>query len=62
VTDPEPLPSDHPLWTLPGVLITPHVGGDTDAMDDRVDRVIREQVRRIRAGEPPANVVVAAGR
>ena len=49
VTDPEPLPPDHPLWTLPGVLITPHVGGDTDAMDDRVDDVIVEQVRRHRA-------------
>ncbi len=31
VTDPEPLPADHPLWRAPGVLITPHVGGPTSA-------------------------------
>ena len=58
VTDPEPLPSGHPLWTLPGVLITPHLGGDTDAMDARVDRIVREQVRRLASGEPPLDVVV----
>lgn len=58
VTDPEPLPPDHPLWTTPGVLITPHSGGDTDAMDARVDAVILEQVRRFEAGEPPANLVI----
>ncbi len=60
VTDPEPLPEAHPLWTSPGVLVTPHVGGDTDAMDDRVDRLIIEQVRRIRTGEPPLNLVRGA--
>lgn len=59
VTDPEPLPRDHPLWQLPGVLVTPHVGGDTDAMDARIDRVIVEQVRRLRARERPANLIVA---
>lgn len=61
VTDPEPLPPDHPLWTAPGVLITPHVGGDTDAMDRRVDRLVVEQVRRLSAGEPPLNLVIDAG-
>jgi phosphoglycerate dehydrogenase-like enzyme len=61
VTDPEPLPPDHPLWTAPGVLITPHLGGDTDAMDVRVDRIVVEQVRRIRAGEPPLDLVIGAG-
>ena len=35
VTDPEPLPQGHPLWTTPGVLITPHVGGATEAMRPR---------------------------
>lgn len=60
VTDPEPLPSEHPLWALPGALITPHLGGDTDAMDARIDQVILEQVRRIVAGEPPANLVIDA--
>jgi len=58
VTDPEPLPADHPLWSAPGVLITPHSGGDTDAMDERVDAVVLEQVRRLEAGEPPANLVI----
>lgn len=61
VTDPEPLPSGHPLWSAPGVVITPHVGGDTDAMDARVDRVVVEQVRRMRAGEPPLDLVIGAG-
>ncbi|MCP2636301.1 2-hydroxyacid dehydrogenase [Microbacterium sp. HD4P20] len=60
VTDPEPLPADHPLWRLPGVLITPHAGGDTDAMDARVDGLILEQVRRLRAGEAPLNLVYDA--
>ncbi|GAB3140239.1 2-hydroxyacid dehydrogenase [Marisediminicola antarctica] len=58
VTDPEPLPADHPLWTLPGVIVTPHLGGHTDAMAGRVDRVVLEQVRRMRAGEPPLNPVL----
>jgi len=57
VTDPEPLPADHPLWTLPGAIITPHLGGHTDAMAGRVDRVVLEQVRRLRAGAPPLNAV-----
>jgi phosphoglycerate dehydrogenase-like enzyme len=57
VTDPEPLPTGHPLWSLPGVLITPHLGGDTDEMDARIDRLIAEQVRRLARGEQPANIV-----
>lgn len=61
VTDPEPLPHRHPLWDLADV-ITPHVGGDTDAMDDRVDRVILEQVRRLRTGERPLNLVYGGER
>lgn len=58
VTDPEPLPADHPLWSAPGLLVTPHLGGDTAAMDGHVDAIVVEQVRRIRAGEPPAHLVV----
>ncbi|MAP64716.1 MAG: hydroxyacid dehydrogenase [Microbacterium sp.] len=57
VTDPEPLPSDHPLWTLPGVLIVPHVGGATTAMTPRITRLVRTQIERLAAGEPPLNVV-----
>jgi len=60
VTDPEPLPSDHPLWSTPGITITPHIGGYTSAMHGRVDALIREQARRLLAGEPLANVVVEA--
>ncbi len=47
VTDPEPLPPDHALWRAPGVLITPHVGGNTGAMAARIDRVILRQDQSI---------------
>jgi len=57
VTDPEPLPEDHPLWTTPGVIITPHVGGATEAMRPRALDLIRRQVLALRDGHPLANVV-----
>jgi phosphoglycerate dehydrogenase-like enzyme len=57
VTDPEPLPSDHPLWDAPGVLITPHFAGDTLAADRRAFALVGDQVRRYVSGEPLANVV-----
>ncbi len=57
VTDPEPLPADHPLWGMPGVVITPHVGGASDAMWPRSYRLVAEQLRRIAAGEPLLNKV-----
>ncbi|MGN6783459.1 MAG: 2-hydroxyacid dehydrogenase [Marmoricola sp.] len=57
VTDPEPLPEGHPLWSAPGVLITPHVGGTSSAMWPRAYRLVREQLQRYAAGEPLANVV-----
>jgi phosphoglycerate dehydrogenase-like enzyme len=57
VTDPEPLPEDHPLWTTPGVLITPHVGGATEAMRPRSLALIRRQLVAMRDGEPLLNVV-----
>lgn len=57
VTDPEPLPPGHPLWSTDGVLVTPHVGGNTDAsVRSQVD-LLAEQVRRLVAGRPPLNVV-----
>lgn len=62
VTEPEPLPADHPLWRAPGVVITPHVGGDTSARIPRIERIVREQVRRIHDGEPLVNVVAGARR
>jgi len=58
VVDPEPLPPDHPLWTAPGVLITPHIGGDTDAFPRLARELIDRQVRSWRAGAALSNVVV----
>ena len=55
VTDPEPLPDDHPLWHAPGVLISPHVGGNSTAFEPRAQRLVAAQLRRWRAGEPLDN-------
>jgi phosphoglycerate dehydrogenase-like enzyme len=57
VTDPEPLPAGHPLWRTPNVLITPHVGGLSEAMTPRIHRFLREQLGRLAAGLPLVNVV-----
>lgn len=57
VTDPEPLPADHPLWREPTVLISPHVGGASSAMWPRARRLVRAQLERFAAGEPLDNVV-----
>lgn len=61
VTDPEPLPAEHPLWHAPGVLITPHVGGPSTAFLPRAKRLLRDQLIRFAAGEPLQNVVATAG-
>jgi phosphoglycerate dehydrogenase-like enzyme len=58
VTEPQPLPADHPLWSAPNVLISPHVGGLTAALAPRACRLLVDQVRRYAAGEPLANVVI----
>ena len=58
VTDPEPLPADHPLWGCPGVLITPHVAGGAAAFYPLAARFVGLQVRRFVTGEPLRNVVV----
>lgn len=58
VTDPEPLPEDHPLWTLPGVLIAPHVGGASSAMRPRLTALLRRQIGHLVAGEDFENVVL----
>lgn len=58
VTDPEPLPADHPLWTTPGVLITPHVGGASSAMFPRMVRLVRKQIGLLLDGKDPVNVVL----
>ena len=56
VTAPEPLPTDHPLWRAPGLLITPHVGGASSAMWPRAHRLVRDQLARFAAGAPLRNV------
>ncbi|MEU7978499.1 2-hydroxyacid dehydrogenase [Micromonospora sp. NPDC049081] len=58
VTDPEPLPADHPLWGLPNVLLTPHVAGSVRGLLPRAYRLVGEQLRRFVAGEPLVNTVV----
>lgn len=57
VTDPEPLPPGHPLWAAPGVLITPHLGGYTDATTPRLLALLHRQVVALLADQEPANVV-----
>jgi phosphoglycerate dehydrogenase-like enzyme len=58
VTDPEPLPDGHPLFALPNVLISPHVGGASTAMMPRMARLLRRQIDRMLHGEEPLNVVL----
>jgi phosphoglycerate dehydrogenase-like enzyme len=58
VTDPEPLPSDHPLWHLPNVLITPHVAGAVARWEPRGFRFAGDQIRRYAAGQPLLGVEV----
>jgi len=58
VTDPEPLPQGHPLFALPNVLISPHVGGASTAMRPRMVRLIRGQIERMQRGDAPVNVVL----
>lgn len=57
VTNPEPLPSESPLWRAPGVVITPHVGGLADGFHRRSADLVRQQLTRIGAGEEPINRV-----
>ncbi|WP_350227129.1 NAD(P)-dependent oxidoreductase [Barrientosiimonas endolithica] len=57
VTDPEPLPEDHPLWSAPGVLISPHVGGASTAFEPRALDFLREQLGAHARGEGLTHVV-----
>ena len=61
VTDPEPLPAGHALWSAPNCMITPHVGGSTPEFIHRAFRFGVEQVRRFIAGDQLENVVTDAG-
>lgn len=58
VFDPEPLPEGHPLWSLENALITPHVGGLSQAMRPRIAKLVAGQVERLARGEDPINVVI----
>jgi phosphoglycerate dehydrogenase-like enzyme len=60
VTDPEPLPEGHPLWSCPNLLITPHVGASTPQFSPRALRTAAGELRRYMKGEPLKNVVQAA--
>jgi phosphoglycerate dehydrogenase-like enzyme len=57
VTEPEPPPPDNPLWTAPGVLLSPHVGGNSTAFLPRAHRLIVDQLGRYAAGEPLQHVI-----
>ncbi|WP_270888538.1 2-hydroxyacid dehydrogenase [Pedococcus sp. 5OH_020] len=57
VTDPEPLPPEHPLWASPAVMITPHVGGASTAFMPRAVRLLQEQLSAYAAGRPLRNLV-----
>src|SRR5580700_1927378 len=57
VFEEEPLPADHPLWTLPGVLITPHTAGYGPYLDERRFEVLRDNCRRFLTGQPLRNLV-----
>ena len=61
VTEPEPLPAGHPLWTVPGLFLTPHVGGSAFGADRRAAAVVRDQLTRYAAGAQVHNVVGASG-
>ena len=58
VTDPEPLPKDHPLWLAKGVLISPHVGGNTTAFEKRAKRLIESQLQLLASGERLNNIIL----
>jgi phosphoglycerate dehydrogenase-like enzyme len=60
VTDPEPLPDGHPLWSCPNLMLTPHVGGSSPQFAPNSLRVAAAELRRYMAGEPLRNVVQAA--
>jgi phosphoglycerate dehydrogenase-like enzyme len=57
VTDPEPLPAGHPLWSAPGLLLTPHVAGAVPETNARAAAAVTDQLARVLAGEPLVNLV-----
>jgi phosphoglycerate dehydrogenase-like enzyme len=61
VTDPEPLPDGHPLWSAPGLLLTPHIGGAIRGSRERAYTVVTAQLARLAAGQPLLNVIGSDG-
>jgi phosphoglycerate dehydrogenase-like enzyme len=61
VVDPEPLPVGHPLWSLPGSLIAPHLGGAVQSMNSRIDPLVLDQIDRLLRGERPLHIVIDKG-
>lgn len=61
VTDPEPLPAGHPLWSAPGCVVLPHIGGGTDGWVSRAARLVGAQAARLATGEELRHVVDAKG-
>ncbi|WP_033343946.1 2-hydroxyacid dehydrogenase [Catenuloplanes japonicus] len=57
VTDPEPLPAGHALWSLPNVLLTPHVAGSVHGHHRRAYALVGAQLRRLASGQPLINIV-----
>ncbi|MGB9378843.1 MAG: 2-hydroxyacid dehydrogenase [Mycobacteriales bacterium] len=57
VTEPEPLPTGHPLWTVPGLLLTPHVAGSVSGLLPRAYDLVSRQLWKYAEGEPLDNVV-----
>lgn len=57
VVDPEPLPRNHPLWSAPNLLLSPHVGGNTPLHQHLAYNLVADQVLRLRQGRPFVNVV-----
>ncbi len=60
VTDPEPLPPDHPLWSCPNLFITPHVGGSSPQFAPRALKVAADELQRYIEGKPMHNAVQIA--
>jgi phosphoglycerate dehydrogenase-like enzyme len=58
VTDPEPLPAGHPLWSAPGLLLTPHVGGSVPGGMRRAFAIVADQLAAFARGVDPPNLVV----
>jgi D-3-phosphoglycerate dehydrogenase len=57
VTEPEPLPTDSPLWEMPNVIVTPHVGGQSALRAENMTRMYCENLRRWQSGQPLINLL-----